>query len=339
MSIVNNSNNVYETYYKSDIFNQNKGVFSTREKYNPIQYTLKYSDVCKYKDPTYQYNPDVHYLRSQFNKEQNERKELKRKHIPPRERPRQYSIEVINYRKYGSNLDEFYNGMNMSTKMKKQRSDIALNNSANLRYDETISHRDMKIIMNQSNIFGDNEKDNENKKYKQKVLSKSVNVSPKQRTTITKVNNNDNSNKKVSYHGKRKTMLLAMNDIHMKYKQMHSGLNKDNTKCCVNKVLMNSINNGRKLKRNNVKQKVFEFEDDCSSVKKNTKWRYNNEISVGNSITDINNNNISKSNNNNISNIILMQYPQSKYNMHYLTKVKPRLHFRSRSVNNITKPT
>ena len=72
MSIVNNSNNVYETYYKSDIFNQNKGVFSTREKYNPIQYTLKYSDVCKYKDPTYQYNPDVHYLRSQFNKEQNE---------------------------------------------------------------------------------------------------------------------------------------------------------------------------------------------------------------------------------------------------------------------------
>jgi hypothetical protein len=287
---------------------------------------LKYSDVYKYKDPTYQYNPDAHYMRSQFNKEQNARKELKRKHIPPRERPRQYSIEVINYRKYGSN---FCNNGRMNFKLQKQRSDVALNNSANLRYDETISHRDMKIIMNQSNIFGDDDKDNENKKYKQKVMSKSVNVSPKQKTTI--INGNDSK-----YHGKRKTMLLAMSDNYMKYKQMHCGLNnKDNAnaKCNVNKLLVNG-SNGRKMKRNNVKQRVFEFEDDCSSVKKhNVKWRYynNNEISVGNSITDINNNNI--------SNIMNMQCLQSKYNMHFLTKVKPRLHFRSHSVNTLLNPS
>ena len=322
------NNNVYETYYRSDIFHQNNGVFSTREKYHPIQYTSKYSDVLKYKDPTYKYDPDLHYLRSQFNKEQNERKELKRKHIPPREKPRQYSIEVVNYRKYGSNLDAFYKRTN--TKMKKQRCEVALNNSANLHYDETISHRDMKIIMNQSNIFGDNEKDNENKKYKQKVLSKSVNVSPKR--TINKVIDNALDKKKI-YHGKRKTMLFVMNDNCIKYKQMHCG------KSCAGKLLV-SNNKGGKMKRcnGNVKQKVFEFEDDCSSVKKNMKWRYNNnELSVGNSITDINNNNISNSNNN-IGNMMNMRNTQSKYNAHFLLNVKPRLHFRSHSANT-TKPS
>jgi hypothetical protein len=151
--------NFYDMFYRSNIFGfKNNKIFNDKSReYSPCVSNYKLNQN-KYKYNTIYYNPNKYYLNSSFIQEQKNRKQAKEKFLPKKEKPIKYSKTLINFRKYGSNLDRNNLSFNFCKKSKLSR----LNNSANSSFDEKYNSRGMKILMNQSNIFNSEKKDIEN---------------------------------------------------------------------------------------------------------------------------------------------------------------------------------
>jgi hypothetical protein len=151
--------NFYDMFYRSNIFGftNNKIFNDTSREYSPNISNYKLNKN-KYKYNSIFYNPNKYYSNSSFIKEQQLRKEAKEKFLPKKQKPIKYSKTLINFRKYGSNLDRNNLSFNFCKKSKLSR----LNNSANSSFDEKYNSRGMKILMNQSNIFNNEKKDIEN---------------------------------------------------------------------------------------------------------------------------------------------------------------------------------
>ncbi len=154
-----NHQNFYDITYRSNIFNlDNSEIFSDRREYSPIiRKTLSLIEKSKYKN-IINYDPTFYYNNSKFSKEQLYHKKLKMQNLPHKKNV-PYSIQLINYRKYGSS----FNCDNESLILKHKPKSLSTPNSANVSFDNTNNPKEIKIIMNQSNIFNDNEKEKINK--------------------------------------------------------------------------------------------------------------------------------------------------------------------------------
>ena len=154
-----NHQNFYDITYRSNIFNLNNSeIFSDRREYSPIiRKNLSLIEKSKYKNKT-NYDPTFYYNNSKFSKEQLYHKKLKSK-IFPHKKNIPYSIQLINYRKYGSS----FNCNDESLILKHKPKCFSTQNSANASFDNGNNPKELKIIMNQSNIFNDNEKEISNK--------------------------------------------------------------------------------------------------------------------------------------------------------------------------------
>ena len=154
-----NHQNFYDITYRSNIFNlDNSEIFSDRREYFPIiRKTLSLIEKSKYKNIT-NYDPSFYYNNSKFSKERLYHKKQKIQNLPHKKKV-PYSIQLINYRKYGSS----FNCDNESLILKHKPKSLSTPNSANVSFDNTNNPKEIKIIMNQSNIFNDNEKEKINK--------------------------------------------------------------------------------------------------------------------------------------------------------------------------------
>ena len=154
-----NHQNFYDITYRSNIFNSNNSeIFSDRREYSPIiRKNLSLIEKSKYKN-IINYDPTFYYNNSKFSKEQLYHKKLKMQNLPHKKNV-PYSIQLINYRKYGSS----FNCNNESLILKHKPKSLSTQNSANVSFDNRNNPKELNIIMNQSNIFNDNEKEISNK--------------------------------------------------------------------------------------------------------------------------------------------------------------------------------
>ena len=154
-----NHQNFYDITYRSNIFNlDNSEIFSDRREYSPIiRKTLSLIEKSKYKNIT-NYDPSFYYNNSKFSKERLYHKKQKIQNLPHKKKV-PYSIQLINYRKYGSS----FNCNDESLILKHKPKCLSTQNSANASFDNGNNPKELKIIMNQSNIFNDNEKEQINK--------------------------------------------------------------------------------------------------------------------------------------------------------------------------------
>ena len=167
-----NHKNFYDITFRSNIFNLNNSeIFSDKRNYSPIiRHNLSLIELSKFKKKT-NYDPTFYYKNSQFSKEQLIRQNLKNKNLPHKQRI-PYSIQLINYRKYGSSFDCEQGSLILEKKPKS----FSNQNSANISFDLGKNSKELKIMMSQSNIFNDDEKDKTNKTNIQKALKNSLKI-------------------------------------------------------------------------------------------------------------------------------------------------------------------
>ena len=167
-----NHKNFYDITFRSNIFNLNNSeIFSDKRNYSPIiRPNLSLIELSKFKKKT-NYDPTFYYKNSQFSKEQLIRQNLKNKNLPHKQRI-PYSIQLINYRKYGSSFDCEQESLILEKKPKS----FSNQNSANISFDLGKNSKELKIMMSQSNIFNDDEKDKTNKTNIQKALKNSLKI-------------------------------------------------------------------------------------------------------------------------------------------------------------------
>lgn len=202
------SSNFYDTNYRSDIFNQNNVIFSERPKYSPETLNLtmktpkKVTQFCGNS-----YDPSHYYNNSSFSIEQKKRIALKKKNLPEKEKKEDYGLKIINYRKYGSIFDNY----KQNFRLLKKKKEIVLNNSANYSF-HGHTPKELTIMMNQSNIFYNKQKDDENKILTKIAMSRSANVSPKNKVVKGEKNNNENNKQATpKFYGRKKLSLFETN--------------------------------------------------------------------------------------------------------------------------------
>ena len=198
------SQNFYDTNYRSDIFNQNNNIFNPRPKYaaDALNKTMRTPKKVTQFTPN-NYDPSSYYSNSPFAVEQKKRIALKKQNLPPKEKPKEYTPALVNYRKYGSIFDHY----KQNFAMLKKKKETYLNNSANCSFKDH-SPKEIKVMMNQSNILFNKQKDMQNRIYSKNVLSRSANISPRNKVVKYTYNTKQSTPK---FYGRKKISFFTTN--------------------------------------------------------------------------------------------------------------------------------